>query len=79
MCIARTDTMIGLRRIEELRAEASYHSERYQLYKAKMYGPRPVSGVRLRELERRSLGADTRLRHALHENSPGYSPSLEEE
>jgi len=71
--------MIGLRRIEELRAEATYHSERYELYKAKMYGPRPASGVRLRELERRSLGADTRLRHALHENSPGYAPALEEE
>ena len=58
---ARGDAMIGLRRIEELQAEATYHSERYELYKAKMYGPRPSSGIRLRELERRSLGADTRL------------------
>jgi hypothetical protein len=71
--------MIGLRRIEELRAEATYHGERYRLYKAKMHGPRPASGARLRELERRALGADTRLRQALHENSPGYAPTLEED
>jgi hypothetical protein len=79
MCSGGGEAVIGLRRIEELRAEATYHGERYQLYKAKMYGPRPVSGARLRELERRSLGAETRLRQALLENSPGYAPALEEE
>jgi hypothetical protein len=62
--------MIGLRRIEELKAEARYHRERFDLYKAKTYGPRATSGTRLRELERRHQGADTRLRQALRENDP---------
>lgn len=61
--------MIGLRRIEELQAEARYHRERYELYKAKTYGPRLTSPARLRELERRHQGADSRLRSAEHENA----------
>jgi len=44
--------MIGLRQIEEMQAEARYHRERYDLYKAKAYGPRLTSEVRLNELER---------------------------
>ena len=51
-------------RIEELRAEARYHRERYDLYRAKMYGPRPTTMTRLRELERAHQGAEARLRHA---------------
>ncbi len=61
--------MIGLRRIEELQAEASYHRERYELYKAKTYGPRLTSVARLEELERRHRGADARLRSARRENA----------
>lgn len=61
--------MIGLRRIEELQAEARYHRERYELYKAKTYGPRLTSATRLRELERRHQGADSRLRSAEYENA----------
>ncbi len=61
--------MIGLRRMEELQAEASYHRERYQLYKAKTHGPRLTSVVRLSELERRHQGADSRLRAAERENA----------
>jgi hypothetical protein len=57
--------MIGSRQIEELQAEARYHRERYELYKAKAYGPRLTSVTRLRELERRHHGADSRLRSAL--------------
>jgi hypothetical protein len=53
-----------LRRIEELREEARYHRERYDLYKAKAYSSRPTNASRMRELERRSLGADSRLRAA---------------
>jgi hypothetical protein len=51
-------------RIEELRAEARYHRERYDLYRAKVYGPRPTTMTRLRELERAYQGAEARLRHA---------------
>lgn len=51
-------------RIDELRADARYARERYDLYRAKLYGPRPTSMTRLRELERISAAADARLRHA---------------
>ena len=51
-------------RIEEMRAEARYHRERYDLYRAKMYGQRPSSEGRLRELERVCLGAESRLKAA---------------
>jgi len=61
--------MIAARRIEELQAEARYHSERYQLYKAKTYSPRLTSQARLRELERRHRGAGSRLRAAEQENA----------
>jgi hypothetical protein len=61
--------MVSARRIEEIRAEAKYHRERFDLYKAKAYGSRPTSDVRMRELERRSRGADSRLREAQQENA----------
>ncbi len=51
-------------RIEELEAEARYHRERLELYRAKTYGPRLTSASRLRELERMHHGAETRLRRA---------------
>ena len=61
--------MIGTRRMEELQAEARYHRERFDLYKAKTYGPSLTSATRLRELERRHQGAESRLRAAVHENT----------
>jgi hypothetical protein len=61
--------MVSTRRIEELQAEARYHSERYQLYKAKTHGPSLTSEARLRELERRHCGAESRLRSAEAENA----------
>jgi hypothetical protein len=57
-------------RIEELRAEARYHRERYDLYRAKMYGLRPTTMTRLRELERAHQGAEARLRHAEQQLAP---------
>jgi hypothetical protein len=51
-------------RIEELTAEARYHSERLRLYRARFHGPRPATLVRLLEYERLSEHADRRLRHA---------------
>ena len=50
--------------IEELRAEARHRRERYHLYRAKVYGPRPTTMSRLRELERAHHGAEARLRRA---------------
>ena len=50
--------------IEALEAEARYARERYELYRAKTYGPRPTSLHRLRELQRIHEGAEARLRRA---------------
>jgi hypothetical protein len=54
-------------RIEEIVAEARYHRERLQLYRARFHGPRPATLIRLLELERLSEHADRRLRHAERE------------
>ncbi len=53
------------RKIEELRAEARHARARYALYRAKAYGLRPTSPVRLRELERVADDSEARLRRAL--------------
>ena len=50
--------------IEALEAEARYARERYDLYRAKTYGPRATSPARLRELQRIHEGAEARLRRA---------------
>ena len=52
------------RRIEELRAEERYARERYDLYRARSYGPRLTSAARLRELERAWRAVEARLRLA---------------
>jgi hypothetical protein len=51
-------------RIEDLRTQARYARERYQLYKARALGQRPTSPQRLQELERACEQAETRLRFA---------------
>lgn len=53
--------------LAELRAQARLARERLALYRAKTLGPRETSPVRLRELERESLRAEERLRHALQQ------------
>ncbi len=50
-------------RTEELRADARYARERYELYKARAYGSRPTSMVKLRELEHGATRAQERLEH----------------
>jgi hypothetical protein len=62
-----TDRTSDSRQIEALLAEARYARQRYDLYKAKMYGLRPTTLTRLRELERMHEGADARLRRAQEE------------
>jgi hypothetical protein len=54
-----------------LRAEERYLRERRDLYRAKVYGPRPTSLERLRELERQHELAESRLRRAEREDSGG--------
>jgi hypothetical protein len=51
-------------RLVELEAHARHARERYRLYRAKAYGPRLTSAGRLRELERESKLADSRLDRA---------------
>jgi hypothetical protein len=53
--------------LEDLRAKARFARERYQLYKAKAYGPRLTSPVRLRELQHAHEQADARVRAAEEE------------
>ena len=50
------------RRLDELQAEADYHRQRLDLYRARMYGGRAVSTVRLEEFERAADEAAARLR-----------------
>jgi hypothetical protein len=59
--------------IEQLRAEARYARERRDLYRAKMYGPRPTSPGRMRELERALEGAAARLQRAEQEAARGHA------
>ncbi len=66
--------MTSTRLIDELQVEARYHRERYDLYRAKAYGPRATSPGRFRELERACQAAEARLRHAQQEQvSPSRS------
>jgi hypothetical protein len=50
--------------LEHLHAEARHARDRFQLYRAKLYGSRAVSLTRLRDLERACEAAEARLRHA---------------
>lgn len=50
--------------LDQLRAELKYLRDRRDLYRAKVYGPRPTHLSRLRELEREHDLAESRLRRA---------------
>jgi len=50
--------------LDDLRAQARYARQRYDLYKAKAYGSRLTSASRMRELQRASEGAEERLHAA---------------
>jgi hypothetical protein len=50
--------------LEQLRAEAAHQRRRLDLYRAKVYGPRATSQAKLRELERATELAESRLAHA---------------
>jgi hypothetical protein len=58
-----------------LLAEARHRRERYELYKARLYGLRPASLTRLRELERAWRGAQERLRRAQADPDKQTSPA----
>ncbi len=50
--------------LEDLRAQAKYARDRYQLYKARAYAGGPTSPERLRELQQAHEQAAARLRFA---------------
>ena len=56
--------VVSDQRLDELRAQARFARERYDLYKARAYGPRLTSPSRLRELERESDRAQASLSFA---------------
>jgi len=62
--------MTGSARLDDLLAEARYQRHRYDLYRAKVYGPLPTTMTRLRELEHAYQGAESRLRRAQQEHAP---------
>lgn len=57
-------------RVEELRARARFDRQRFDLYRARAYGLRPVDPARLRELERAADASAARLAHALAGREP---------
>ncbi len=57
-------------RLEQLRAEADYHRQRVDLYRARLYGGRAVNPARLEELQRASDRAAERLSRAGEAASP---------
>jgi hypothetical protein len=57
------------RRLEQLRAEAGYHRQRLDLYRARLYGGRALSRARLEEFQRASDAAAARLAKARDEAS----------
>ena len=61
--------------LEEMREEARYRRERLDLYRARLYGGRRSSMSRLRELQRSSDGAASRLRAAKAAASEAARPT----
>jgi hypothetical protein len=51
-------------RLEQLGAEARYHRQRLDLYRARLYGGRALSRARLEEFVRAADAADARFRQA---------------
>ena len=58
--------------LEQRVAEARYHRQRYDLYRAKMYGLRATSQTRLRELQRACEAAETRLATVAATREPDF-------
>jgi hypothetical protein len=55
---------MSTRHLDDLRAQAQHARQRYDLYKAKAYGPSPTSPTRMRELQRACEQAEARLHAA---------------
>jgi hypothetical protein len=62
--VTATRTAAEAQRLEQLEAEAKYARERFDLYRAKTYGPRPSNPTQLRKLQEASKYAEARLERA---------------
>jgi hypothetical protein len=71
----QTDPLISDVRLAELRAQARYARQRYDLYKARAYGPHLTSPTRMRQLERECTAAEAILRFATAEAERNAPPS----
>jgi len=60
-------------RVDELEAQARFSRQRYDLYRARAYGPRLTSPARLQQLERECTRAEEALRFAKAELKQGSS------
>ncbi|HXD54793.1 MAG TPA: hypothetical protein VN618_08575 [Solirubrobacteraceae bacterium] len=65
-------------RLDDLRTQARYARERYELYRAKSFGERPTSEERMRELQRACEKAEERLRFAEAEERERSAPDTPE-
>jgi hypothetical protein len=61
-------------RLDQLRAEARYHRQRLDLYRARLYSGRALSTARLEEFQRASDDAAARLRHEREAGASGSPP-----
>jgi hypothetical protein len=61
-------------RLDQLRAEANYHRQRLDLYRARLYGGHATNLARLEEFQRASDTAAERLRRARDTASPARPP-----
>jgi hypothetical protein len=59
--VSEPDHSGGDHRLDQLEQEAAHAQRRYELYKAKVYGPKRASPARLRELKREAEFAAGRL------------------
>jgi len=55
---------MSARHLDDLRVQAQYARQRYDLYRAKAYGQRPTSPARMHELQRACEQAEALLRAA---------------
>ena len=69
-----TRPLITPERLKELEAMARYARQRYDLYKARAYGPHLTSPTRMRELERECTRAEATLRFATAEAKRTSAP-----
>jgi hypothetical protein len=61
--------------LDELRADARYHRDRFALYRARALSSKPTSPVRMRELERAADRSAERLAAATRAERDGEGPA----